>query len=253
MQPLSARSIVASTLLGTVPPELPSRLLVAFADRFGVSEGATRVALSRMMDRGELTNTDGRYALAGALLERHHRQEQGLRTDPRPWDRRWEMFVIRPGGRDGRTRAAIRRAFEHLRLGERRDGIWMRPANLDPDRLPDARRVVDAQADRFLADPDNVDPAVLMSDLFDLEAWSTQARELIDAMTDLLPRLVAGDTDALVPGFELAAAVLRHVVADPAVPHQIAPPAWVGPDLRTAYAEYDPAYRALLSSFFRSV
>ena len=31
MRELSARSVIASTLLGTVPPRLPARLLVAFA------------------------------------------------------------------------------------------------------------------------------------------------------------------------------------------------------------------------------
>ena len=31
----------------------------------------------------------------------------------------------------------------HLGLGERRDGVWLRPDNLDPSRLPTARAVLE--------------------------------------------------------------------------------------------------------------
>ena len=59
MADLSARSVIASTLLGTVPPRLPGRLLVAFAGEFGIQAGTTRTALSRMVDRGELRHLEG--------------------------------------------------------------------------------------------------------------------------------------------------------------------------------------------------
>ena len=69
MADLSARSVIASTLLGTVPPRLPGRLLVAFAGEFGIQAGTTRTALSRMVDKGELRHLDGgQYELDGDLL-----------------------------------------------------------------------------------------------------------------------------------------------------------------------------------------
>ena len=64
LRPLSARSLVASALLGTHPPALRGALLVAFGKRFGINDGTIRVALSRMVDRGELTNREGVYTLA---------------------------------------------------------------------------------------------------------------------------------------------------------------------------------------------
>ncbi len=53
-RPLTARSIVASALLGTHPPVLRGQLLVRLGELFGVAEGTTRVALSRMVAAGEL-------------------------------------------------------------------------------------------------------------------------------------------------------------------------------------------------------
>ena len=44
-RPLTARSIIASTLLGTHPPVLRGQLMVRLVELFGVPEGTTRVAL----------------------------------------------------------------------------------------------------------------------------------------------------------------------------------------------------------------
>ena len=41
---LTARSVVASTLLGMSPPRLSSQLLVRSGELFGITEGTTRVA-----------------------------------------------------------------------------------------------------------------------------------------------------------------------------------------------------------------
>ena len=85
---LTARSVVASTLLGTHPPRLPGRLLVAFAEEFGINPGTTRVALTRMVDRGELARVDGgHYSLAGALLDRQ------ARPVFEPWVAHFNLFV----------------------------------------------------------------------------------------------------------------------------------------------------------------
>src|SRR5829696_4222613 len=83
--PLTARQIVASTLLGADPPRLPSRQLVRAGELFGVAEGATRVAISRMVRAGELVARDGWYELAGALLARQARQAEGRHPVLRAW------------------------------------------------------------------------------------------------------------------------------------------------------------------------
>lgn len=252
MPSLSARSVVASTLLGTLPPQLPARLLVAFAEEFGISAGTTRVALSRMVERGELVRDgDGVYALAGALLERQGRQEAGLAPVIVDWVGDWEIHIVRTGGREAGDRAALRRAAEHLGLRERREGVWMRPANLDPERLPAARATVAAQADRFVGRPDEP-PAALAAELFDLDGWSAVARERLAAMNAMAVGLEGDGEASLAEGFELAAASLRHLVADPLLPAPLCPSDWPAAELRAAYDRYNRAYRARLSAFFRS-
>ena len=231
---------------------LASRLLVAFTAEFGVSEGATRVALSRMIDRGEVSNSEGRYALEGALLERQRRQEAGLAPDPKPWTGEWEMVVVRPGSRAGSDRAALRVALAHLNLGERREGTWLRPDNLDPERLPPDRAVVAAQADRFTATTDR-DPRALLRELFDLDSWQHGAARLRSRMNELRDPLGNGDQSVLAAGFEVAAAVLRHLVSDPLLPAEIEPAAWPARALRADYDDYDRAYRSVLAAFFRQV
>jgi phenylacetic acid degradation operon negative regulatory protein len=241
---------MASALLGTVPPVLPGRLLVALAREFGITEGTARVALSRMVDRGELTNHDGTYALSGQLVERQQRQQAGLRPATRSWTGAWEMAVVRPGARTTEDRSALRTALGRLGLSEHREGVWLRPDNLDADRLPAQRRIADAQADRFTARPDG-DPVTLTAGLFDLETWADRAMDLITSMKEIQMHLEDDDRTVLVPGFELAAAVLRHFVADPLLPDAVLPDDWPATELRATHARYDVAYRHVLKNFFR--
>lgn len=252
MGTLSARSIVASTLLGTLPPRLPGRLLVAFAEEFGVNPGTTRVALSRMVDRGELSReVDGQYSLAGPLLDRQRWQEAGLAPVVRRWSGEWEMCVVCGGPRDSSERAALRRAAARLGLRERREGMWLRPDNLDPDRLPSARSVVAAQTERYLAAPAD-DAAALAAELFELESWADEASQLQARMLDMATRLDGGAPGSLASGFELAAQSLRHLVSDPLLPAELCPRGWPADELRVAYERYDREYRSHLSEFFRS-
>jgi phenylacetic acid degradation operon negative regulatory protein len=207
-----------------------------------------------MVDRGELArDDDGTYRLRGPLLERQRRQEAGLDPDTRPWNGGWEIHVVRTGGRDSGDRASLRRAARRLGLGERRDGVWLRPDNLDPNRLANERAVLADQADRFLGAPDDgIDPSGLAADLFELDSWAEVARGLGATMDEMTQSYEADPDAPLAAGFVLAAEVLRHLIADPRLPPQLCPGDWPAPRLRAAYREYDVAYRQRLSAFFRS-
>ena len=78
---LSARSVLASALLGADHARLTVAELVAVASLFGISAGAARTCLWRMVSNGELTADDGSYALAGRLLERRERVDEASRID----------------------------------------------------------------------------------------------------------------------------------------------------------------------------
>lgn len=252
LRPLSARSLIASALLGSHPPALPGRLLVAMAERFGISGGTARVALSRMVDRGELRNDNGTYRLSGDLLERQERQDRSRQTSPDSWDGTWEQAVVIAVGRSSAERAELRRSLRSLGLGERREGVWIRPANLDPGRQPTARAVAGRQVEWFrLAPIDLARAQALAGELFELDRWTTTAEGLVSAMNDARLRLDT-DNDAVVSGFNLASAALRHLVHDPRLPTELAPPGWQADVLRAAYEEFETAYQQLLRQFFRT-
>jgi phenylacetic acid degradation operon negative regulatory protein len=241
--PLTARSVVASTLLGTHPPELPVRALVRSAALFGISEGTTRVAISRMLAAGELEATDGRYRLTGHLLERQARQERSRSPQLRPWNGQWCTAVVTAGGRTPGERAALRSAMAATRMAELREGVWLRPDNLDVPRHP--------HCEWFASRPEG-DPGALAGRLWDLDAWASRAEELRRAMAGGEAALRAGEPDALAPGFVLSAAVLRHFQADPLLPQELLPPGWPGEALRREYAVYDAAFREVWRQWVRA-
>jgi phenylacetic acid degradation operon negative regulatory protein len=262
-RPLTARSVIASTLLGIDPPRLSAALLVRSGELFGISGPTTRVALSRMVAAGELepdprpadgsVNANGSasgYRLAGSLLARQARQAASRVPERRRWSGDWEMAVVADGRRSASDRADLRAAMARLRLAEVREGVWLRPDNLEPGRVPEAAAVVAEQCSRFTARPDDGDPAELVSRLWDLEEWSRGTAGLRAEMDELVGSLQGGDTAALAPGFVLSAAVLRHLLADPLLPPELLDPGWPGDALRAEYDRYDRAYKAVWRDWF---
>jgi phenylacetic acid degradation operon negative regulatory protein len=254
VQPLSARSVIASTLLGTRPPRLPARLLVKAGELFGIAEGTTRVALSRMVAAGELEAADGHYRLVGPLLlERQARQTTSRRPGERPWSGGWHLAVVHVDRRDATTRAALRDATNRLRMAELREGVWVRPDNLEPDRLPAARAVLDAQCRSFRGEvSDGGDEAELAASLWDLVSWAKTANGLRAEMAALTGGLDAGDTVVLAPAWLLSAAILRHLLADPLLPDGLLPADWPGPELRDDYDRYDDSFNRAWRAWFRA-
>lgn len=249
-RPLTARSVIASTLLGVNPPRLPTLALVRSGELFGLSEGATRTALSRMAASGDVAADGTGYRLAGGLLERHVRQQSARDAAPRPWDGTWELAVVADGRRPAAERSRLREATRRLRLAEVREGCWARPDNLDPDRSPAERAVVDAQCLTLRgARPD--DPTAFVT-AFDPDGWAATARSLLAAMADSQPALERRDPDALARTFELDAAVVRHLLADPALPRELEPPEWPATALRAAFARFDAGFKATWRAWYRS-
>ena len=241
--------MVASILLGTTPPVLPVRVLVRTCELFGIAEGTTRVAISRMQAAGELEGDgDGRYRLAGRLLQRQARQEQSRHPRLASWSGRWRIGVVTADRRAAADRAGLRDAMRALRLAEWRPGVWARPDNLPAGSLPGAESTVAAQCTLVDGRPE-VDDRRLAASLWDLDGWAAVARGLRDEMAAALPSLDAGDTAALAPAFVLAAAVLRHQQADPLLPDELLPDGWPGARLRADYEDFEAAFRRLLRTW----
>jgi phenylacetic acid degradation operon negative regulatory protein len=242
-RPLTARSVLASGLLGMDPPELPVSQLVRLTGLFGISENRARVALSRMVAAGEAT-TDGagRYRLAGHLAARQSRQSASRAGATAPYTGRWWLAAITTAGSSAEVRGARRRALAYARLAQLREGVWMRPDNVEL-ALPDA---FDGDVELMTAVPS--DPRGLAHRLWDLSAWSDRAGLLLRALDGLTP----DRPDTLAPGFELSASVLRHLQADPLLPDELVPADWPGARLRATYDEWDARYRATLREWSRA-
>ena len=256
-RPLSARSAIASLLLGMHPPRMRGALLVRWCSVFGIAAGTARVALSRMVDRGELRAADGRYELAGTVRARQPAQDWSLTPALAPWDGAWRMASVTATARTAADRAALRDATRRLRYGEARASLWVRPDNLPPESGPrEAWAVLDAQCDWWRGSPET-DAVALARGLFHPAAWATRAAHLADELAGATATLVEPPDDRrdadLARAFEAGAATLAHVRRDPLLPERLCPRPWPGDRLRAAYAAYQVAFARAVQEWFRTV
>jgi phenylacetic acid degradation operon negative regulatory protein len=220
---MTARSVVLSVLLGAHPAWATAAELLRLTDDFDLKESAVRVALTRLVGTGDLVRSADGYRLSDRLLARQRRQDDAMRPHVKPWDGTWTTLVITRVGVEPRTRAALRTTLQQNRFGELREGIWLRPDNLEVALPTDVMRRV-----RMLHSHDD-SPAELARQLWDLPAWARSAERLLDDMA------TASDT----PGRFLAAAgMVRHLLTDPVLPEKLLPPEWPANALRESYFRF---------------
>ncbi len=220
---MTARSVVLSVLLGAHPAWATASELIRLTADFDIKEPTVRVALTRMVSAGDLVRSEDGYRLSDRLLVRQRRQDDAINPRICTWDGTWKTLVITSIGTDARTRAALRTTLQHNRFGELREGVWLRPDNLDsplPDDVLNRGRELRSHDD---------DPAGLAGLLWDLTAWAEVGYALLDEM----------GSAADVPGrFVTAAAMVRHLLTDPVLPAELLPENWPGRALRDAYNEF---------------
>lgn len=233
--PLSARSVALSTLLGFHPPALPVGALIRAGRLFDITEGSMRAALSRMAASGDVDADQGVYQLNDHLIARQSRQDAENHPQTTAWDGTWEMEVVTAPPRPLAERTALRRTMSSLRLAELREGVWLRPRNLERDR-PD---VVRDQCTPFTTTAPAND---LASTLWDLPKWSETAH-------DLNTQLEKIDHTDLRAGFLLIAETIRHLSLDPCLPEELCPDGWPAPELRRRYQSFATSYPQRLALY----
>jgi phenylacetic acid degradation operon negative regulatory protein len=220
---MTARSVVLSVLLGAHPAWATVSELIRLTAGFDIREPTLRVALTRMVSAGDLVRSQDGYRLSDRLLARQRRQDDAINPRVRDWDGTWTTLVITSVGIDARTRAMLRTTLHQNRFAELREGVWLRPDNLDmslPADVLERVRVLRARDDN---------PAGLAATLWNLSGWASDARELLGEMAS------ATDTPAR---FVIAAAMVRHLLTDPVLPDELLPHDWPGGALRGSYTNF---------------
>ncbi len=246
-RPLSARSLVLSFLLGTHPPAMSAARLVAFGELFGLRAGTVRTALSRMVASGDATVDDGRYRLAGRLLDRQARQDLSQAPAATAWDGAWWTAIVVGEDRSVTDRRHFRAAMEDARLGELRPDLWMRPANV---AAPAARDDVVVTRGPFVSG----DPADLARRLWDLPATENVSRELLAVLEALGHELDdAGSATRVLPlTFEVSAACVRHLRVEPQLPAELVDMPF-GRRLRDVYTDVNARFLRAMDAHLRAV
>lgn len=220
---MTARSVVLSVLLGAHPAWATASELVRLTADFGIREATVRVALTRMVSAGDLVRSEDGYRLSDRLLARQRRQDDALDPRLRHWDGDWTMLVVTSVGTDARTRAAMRNTLQDNRFAELREGVWLRPDNLERSLPAGVLR-----RGRLLAVRDGA-PAELAGRLWNLAEWARTGERLLSEMAS------AADVPTR---FLVAAAIVRHLLTDPVLPTELLPADWPGAALREAYHDF---------------
>lgn len=220
---MTARSVVLSVMLGAHPAWASSAELIRLTSDFGIREQTLRVALTRMVSAGDLVRSADGYRLSDRLMVRQRRQDDAIDPKVHDHDGEWLTVVVTSVGTDARTRASMRNTLQQYRFGELREGVWLRPDNLDqalPGEITGRVRVLRTRDDN---------PRDLAARLWDLPGWARTGELLLEAMAD------ATDVPTR---FVVAAGIVRHLLVDPVLPDDLLPASWPGAALRAVYNDF---------------
>jgi len=255
LTPFSARSLLLSYLLGTHPPDVPAARLVDVGELFGLRAGTVRTALSRLTAAGDLEADDGRYRLAGRLLERQRELDRGQRSLASGWSGEWWTVLVTADARSVADRRRFRSAMEGALLGELRPDTWMRPANTEtPGEVVATFCESGVVATRG---PLTVgDGAALARQLWDVDSIESTSTAIVDVLGPLGTALAATEVGSderasLLPlTFEVSAVAVRHLRTEPQLPVDLADSS-ASQALRTTYAEVTALFRSALDEHLR--
>ena len=220
---MTARSVVLSVLLGAHPAWATAAELLRLTADFGLKESTVRVALTRLVSTGDLVRSADGYRLSDRLLARQRRQDDAMRPHVKPWDGTWTTLVITSVGVDPRTRAVLRTTLQQNRFGELREGVWLRPDNLEVT-LPEGCHATGAGAARPRRRSRRAGPTAVGS--AGVGAHRRAAARRHGHASDTPGRFVA------------AAGMVRHLLTDPVLPDELLPPDWPAKALRDSYFRF---------------
>lgn len=236
---LTARGVILSLLFGNYPQQATSADLIRMAGAFGIKTSAARASLSRMDGAGDIIRNGQQVELSPRYLDRRRRLQHDIVQQTVEWNGDWRIVVVNSSARDAAERAALRVRLSRLRLGELREGVWLRPANLarplDLTGAPVAafRGPATLVTDESGRAEETSTGALLVAQVWDLEQWAEEARRLVGLMTH---------AKTPVDRFTIAAASVRHLLTDPALPPELVPDDWPSAELHQLWVSYQDEF-----------
>ena len=222
---------------------LPSAAIVALLAEFGVSDSASRAALSRLTRNGLLvTSRNGRRtyvqlsARAAAILDDGARRIFSFGGRPKPWDGMWSLVAFSIPEEHRSARDELRKALRWLGFAPLYDGLWVSPrdhADEVIERLAELG-ITTATAFRATALPLPGGGAVAAAPDIPARAWDLsglqERYEEFTTFAKLLRDQTEGGkisvADALVARTRVMNEWRAFPALDPDLPDELLPPTW---------------------------
>jgi phenylacetic acid degradation operon negative regulatory protein len=222
---------------------LPSAAVVALLAEFGVSDSASRAALSRLTRNGLLvTSRNGRRTYvqlsdrAANVLDDGARRIFSFGGRPTPWDGMWSLVAFSIPEEHRSARDELRKALRWLGFAPLYDGLWVSPRDHADEvigRLADLG-ITTATAFRATALPLPAGgPAGAVADIparaWDLSGLQQRYEEFTTFARMLRDQTEAGQisvADALVARTRVMNEWRAFPALDPDLPDELLPPTW---------------------------
>lgn len=217
--------------------------LIALLAPLGLSEGAIRTTLSRMVGKGWLSSErHGRNGFYDLTPEGRSLLEEGesriyFPTWDKPWDGRWRLVSYSIPEEDRHLRDRLRIRLSWLGFGTLGMGLRVSPHEMvqEVEAIADSLGLRDHMELFEGAHLDFSSPAQLVSRCWDISGINTRYLEFIDSYLPLFERCVkaldAGSltsSDAFVRRFDLVHEYREFPLIDPYLPRSLLPDDWAG-------------------------
>jgi len=235
------------------PGRVPVAALIDLLSPFGLSEGAVRTVLSRMVRRRWLVSgrgsRRGQYALSARgrrLLEAGEARIFHPRRDE-PWDGQWYLLAYSIPETRRRLRDRLRVRLAWLGFGSLGNGLWISPHDVD-DEVGELARSFRLES-RLVSFRGPLvgfaDPVQLAESCWDVPGIDRRYRTFIRRWKPEWERwrasLPADDVDAetcFVLRFRLIHEYREFLLLDPFLPRALLPPDWSGEDAAQIFRDF---------------
>ncbi|OGO24764.1 MAG: hypothetical protein A2144_10045 [Chloroflexi bacterium RBG_16_50_9] len=242
--------------------------LISLLSNFGLSENATRSAVSRMCRSGILkakrNNSGSYYSLTGSghdLLAEGERRI--FRRQKSHWDGNWNIVTYSIPERLRKARDTLRIELGWMGYGPLGEATWISPYDLTREVENLLRKLkVEKYVNIFNArHQGNTDPREIVSHCWDLDKIHQKYADFLTEnrpkLEEHLKRLRDGETiepsECFVARFNLIHEYRKLPFFDPELPLELLPENWLRPEAAALFDQYHALLTEKANEYFDSV